>query len=341
MPQTTLSRIAQLSARPLPGLVWAMRADASGHASDVPAGSPIEADAEGWHWLHFGLADNRTQALLQQLQVKSIADFIKAGEEIQQFHIEDGVLYGTIADLQRDIDGSQDDTGFMHFIMMENLLITLRRTSLNGAGLARQFLQRGVRTPTVADLLETIIEQIIEGYDRRLEIIGDEVDVLEDRIIAGIVTNARARLGASRRSIVRMHRQVVGLRTVLQRLSRDPGRTAAVPALSGLCARILHNSEQLDHELTVLRERTRLLQEEVAALLAEETNKHLRVLSILTIFFMPPTFIGGLFGMNLKGIPFSDSPYGFLSAFLLSVAATIIVAWLLRKTGILGRRGFF
>ena len=104
-----------------------------------------------------------------------------------------------------------------------------------------------------------------------------------------------------------------------------------------MATRICQQTDQLDHEIVTLRERTRLLQEEVGGMLAEETNRHLRVLSVLTILFMPPTFIGGLFGMNLKGMMFADSGHGFLAACLLAVASSVVVALILRRSGIMRR----
>ena len=85
--------------------------------------------------------------------------------------------------------------------------------------------------------------------------------------------------------------------------------------------------DELDHEVIELRDRARLLQEELGARVAEQTNRHLRLLAVLTAVFLPPTLIAGLFGMNLAGAPFSSSPAGFwLSVVItaLSSAATLL-----------------
>lgn len=335
---TTLARIAEYSAKqPLPGLVWAMRASADGTVTEVPNGAAIEAISQGWYWLHFGLADQRTHALFKALPVRPAANLIEAGEDLQQIQFEGPVAYGTIADLQRGLDGTRDHSGFLHFIAAENVLITARRSFLHGPGAVRQALQNGPRIPTVEGLLEAIMLEIVDGFDNRVELIADDVNRLEDRIIAGIVGEGRASLGASRRTVVLIHRHLTGLRTMLQRLNRENAASRASPGMLALASRVYQHSEQLEHDITNLRERTRLLQEEMAAMLAEETNKHLRVLSILTILFMPPTFIGGLFGMNLKDIPFSESVHGFWAACALAAALTAFVGWLLAKSGILGR----
>lgn len=337
MPKT-LARFIELSkAMPLPGLIWAVRGDHSGAATQLDAGARIEPIEGGWYWLHFGLSDQRTHALLETLPVKEASALVRAGEDVQQIQVKDDVTFGTVADLQRGLDGAQDDSSFLHFIVCDRILVTARRNSLHGPGATLTALQRGLKVPSVEALLEHILLQIIEGFDKRIEMTTDEVDTLEDRIIAGIVKDARPRLGSARRTVVRIHRHLSGLRTMLQRLGRNHTTTAGIAALS---THVCQNSEQLEHEILGLRERTRLLQEEVAAMLAEETNKHLRVLSILTILFIPPTFIGGLFGMNLKGMLFADMEHGFLAACVLAAASTALVVWILKRSGILGQRDY-
>ena len=88
-----------------------------------------------------------------------------------------------------------------------------------------------------------------------------------------------------------------------------------------------------------MAERARLLQEEVAAHLAEESNRQLYVLSILSALFLPPTFITGLFGMNVKGLPFADDPRGYLFVVGLSLLSAGATYGIIRTIGIRPPRG--
>lgn len=324
---------------PLPGLVWAFRSDGSGKACELTAGQPIANTGEGWHWLHFNLADQQTNGLLEALPglPRQAAMLLKEREEIPQIHSESGITYGVIADLQRAIGSTNDDIGLLYFVMSERILVTGRRTHLNAPGAMRVHLSQGQQVQTVEDLLAAIIEQVVDGIDVYLERIAREVDGLEDRIISGSTGDARARLARYRRTTVRLRRQISELRLLFQRLERDSKRLAFPPALVALAVQLFHDSEQLDRDIIALSDRTRLLQEEVVTLLTEETNKHLRVLSVLTILFLPPTFIAGLFGMNLKGMLFEGHDLGFWSATVLAVASSAVVLWLLRRAGVTAR----
>ena len=57
--------------------------------------------------------------------------------------------------------------------------------------------------------------------------------------------------------------------------------------------------------------RAQILHDELANSLSEKLNKSMYKLSLITVIFMPLTFITGLFGMNVGGIPGSDSPAAF------------------------------
>ena len=52
----------------------------------------------------------------------------------------------------------------------------------------------------------------------------------------------------------------------------------------------------------------------MAAQIANNTNRSLSLLTGVTTLLLPPTFITGLFGMNVKRLPFTDDEFGFIYA---------------------------
>jgi len=104
-------------------------------------------------------------------------------------------------------------------------------------------------------------------------------------------------------------------------------------ALRAAAAPLGQRLDELDHDVIELRDRARLLQEELGARIAEQTNRNLRLLSIVTALFLPPTLIAGLFGMNVDGIPFIGSPAGFWWAAGLTLASSGLTLLGLRLLG--------
>ncbi len=83
-----------------------------------------------------------------------------------------------------------------------------------------------------------------------------------------------------------------------------------------------------------MRDRALLLQEEVSGKLAEESARSLKLLSVLTALLLPPTLVTGVFGMNVKGLPFTEETTGFLWAMAIIVCSSGLAYWLLRRVGI-------
>ena len=72
----------------------------------------------------------------------------------------------------------------------------------------------------------------------------------------------------------------------------------------------------------------KLIQEELAALIDEQTNRSLFVLTVVTVLALPFNVVAGLFGMNVGGIPFADHRAGFWTIVTLVSCVTGAGAWL-------------
>ena len=99
-------------------------------------------------------------------------------------------------------------------------------------------------------------------------------------------------------------------------------------------ARLRHAIERLEaltHDLELIQDRARLLQDELASRVGEATSRNLYVLSIVTVIFLPLTLITGIFGMNLGGMPGVGTSDGFWWGMGLMVATTIVTLIVLRR----------
>jgi zinc transporter len=70
---------------------------------------------------------------------------------------------------------------------------------------------------------------------------------------------------------------------------------------------------------------------------AEQTNRNLQVLAIVTTIFLPATLVSGIFGMNVMGLPLTQNPHGFFWSMVILIAASALVLWFLKRSGILDR----
>lgn len=322
----------------LPGLVWAFRIHADGVAEELPPDKPIDDRHDGWLWLHFNLADARVPPLLRSLPFlpANAAAMLTAADAHQHLHGDEDCVYGVFADMLRDLGGMTHEVGFLRFAMTERYLVSARRGALTAVEAARQTLRGGYRVASAPALLRTIVEHIVESVDHFTDELFAELDSIEEAVVGTRLVDERRRLAQLRRTAVRLHRQLAAMRTLFHRLERSPSE-ATCDALRLDTHLLVQRLDGLDHEIVALRDRAHLLQEEIAAKLAEETNRNLRMLSFVTMLLMPATLVAGIFGMNMEDLPLVRTDGGFAIAILLAVGASAVAWWLLRRLGVVNR----
>ncbi len=323
-------------AETLPGLVAAFRFAADGSAQELTVDKPIEKEADGWLWLHFNLTDARACRFLRADPTFPTAarDLLIASDEHQQLNASSDCLYGVLPDLVCELDSITEEIGFLHFAMTERLIVSGRRRALSAVQVMRSALRNGLKVATPTALLETIISSMIDSMDRFSDDIAGKLDRIEERILADDMSEGRQMLGRIRRTTVRLHRQLVILRSLIQRLELDLCQKLSLRIAT---ATLRQRLDWLDTEIVSLRDRAHLLQEEVTVKTAEQTNRNLHVLAVVTTLFMPASLIAGILGMNVGGLPFVQSADGFLWAMGILVASSVVVLWLLKRSGIIRR----
>ena len=319
----------------VPALVWAFRIHEDGSAQSLPVDQPIDNRREGWLWLHLNLADARAIQWLREtdLPAGGLATLI-ARDKRQQLHTSETCTYGVFSDLARQIEGSTDQLTQLRFLMTERLLISGRHQAVNSVESARQVLERGERRlPHVAALLELIVEHVADGIDHLTDDLAEELDEIESDLTLDISAQQRQRIGRVRRTSVKVHRQLAGLRALFNRLEHV-GPEELRPPLRIATGKLALYLDSLDRDIVEIRDRAQGLQEEVTFAVAEETNRHLHFLSIVTALFLPATLVTGVFGMNVKGLPLLETSGGFIWAVALMVGSVVGVYALLRWMGV-------
>jgi zinc transporter len=136
------------------------------------------------------------------------------------------------------------------------------------------------------------------------------VNAVEDGLLANRVGSSRAKLGGLRRVLVRLQRLLAPEPAALFRLLSRPPAWLSEQDVQDLRQAAEEFSAAVA-DSAALVERVKILQEELAALLNERTNRTLFVLTVVTVLALPFNVIAGLFGMNVGGVPFADSSEGF------------------------------
>ena len=68
------------------------------------------------------------------------------------------------------------------------------------------------------------------------------------------------------------------------------------------------------------------------ALSDQKNNEAMKVLSVISLYFLPITFLAGFYGMNFKYMPELDSPYGYFGIIAVMILTVVgIYIYIKRK----------
>lgn len=328
----------------LPGLLWAIEFDAQGHGRLLPADEeppdPTRVTS-GFVWFHFNLVDARVAGIVEtgMLGPHHLVAAAFANDRHQRVEIEGDHVAGVVSNLahKQDPNASSNMDGRLHFALSPRLVATGRFRLLEGPDRTRHAIYAGRILPGPFDLLEALMEPFIEEASKTSTRLGDSLDPIEDRLLDAQVGDDRRALVAIRRDAVRLHRQMLGLRAVFRRLDEHTQAEGAPRVHAAPVARLAQRIDSLDRDMVVAAERARIMQEEHAGLMFEQTNRQLHQLSVLTALFLPPALVTSFFSINPDLLPLSESVSVSVLAATIAALSALGAYLVLRRLGV-GRR---
>lgn len=330
-----LPLVAEPDIAQAPGLVFAYRGGPGVRSEKLhPAALPNAiASHEGWVWVHVDLIDKRVNGWVSTIcALPDGARFILDGHDSSlALGAQDGFIHGVVADVLGGLERQSSNLGRLHFAVSGRLLVTGRRHSLAAVEETRRALEAGAAPDDALALFGMIVLAFCRNTTQQLVEASAELDHVEDRLVADRLSDERQQLKAIRRLAVSLHRPVSTLVSLF-----DDEECAGWPlpkASLDMLARLATRLSRLDREIMTLNDRARLLQEEVASEIADDSNRSLRALAVMSALLLPGTLVAGVFGMNIEELPLAHTPHGLLAVLGLGAAATVLFYWLLRRAG--------
>jgi len=218
-----------------------------------------------------------------------------------------------------------------HFALLPNRLVTGRREAAGALRAALTAAEAGHAMRSPSELIASALGHFAQDVRRRVAELSSKLDELEDQLLdaqsgADLSTLGPA-LGTVRRAAGRLRRPLAPVARLLEDDLDD------LPAWIEQCAAhdaALRQTLAAVDDLNALQERARVLQDELAARQAEETNRRLYIVSIVTTLIMPATLVTGFFGMNTGGMYLNEWPLGTHLALGVCFVA-LVITWLLLR----------
>ena len=287
-----------------------------------------EADSyqgPGFVWVHL---EGRDEADLARIKSHKDIPDVAAGALIATETRPrcDPIENGAIVNLRGVGDCDPNDSDCLVSIrlwVIARKVISLSRRTMGATAVVMAKMEAG-KIHDSGDLVAAFAWSISVQLDPEVYRLGDKLDQAESGF-------EEARLHRLRREITAVRSEAIGYRRFIAP-NRDALRTLTEQEFDWLEQDDkLHIMEAADRfarmaeELEAVRERAALLHEQITDLRAEQVDHRALYISIVAFIFLPLTFITGLLGMNVEGIPYAQHPHAFwgVVAFCVLVGAGV------------------
>jgi len=208
--------------------------------------------------------------------------------------------------------------------------ITCRRRKVFSVLDVRDSLLAGHGPASPGEFIVQLAHFLMLRIESAIDKLEQHIDRLEELLGEGDLEDVRSSLSSQRRHAAALRRHLSPQREALERLARSGSEILATAEVFDLREEGEHLTRHIE-DLDLARETALVLQEELLNRVAQEQNARMYLLSVVAAIFLPLTFVTGLLGMNVAGLPGTANPNGFLfSAIvmaLLGVALVVLFRW--------------
>ena len=309
---------------------FALLLDGKGGATEL---SSAEADAwsenDGVLWVDCDQNKKKGREWLarESNASKNVIDILLAGETRPRAINEDDGVVVILRGINMNPGAVPDDMVAVRIWLEKNRIITSHRRKMLSVADVRETLSQGKGPRSVGDFLITLTSCLSGRIGAAIDNIEQMVEAVESEIEAGDIGKLRTTLGIVRRQGAAIRRYVAPQRDALERLVRSHGDILSDKETYELREESDRLTRQVE-DLDLAREHALVTQEELMNRVAQEQNSRMYLLSVVAAIFLPMTFITGLFGMNVAGLPGTDNPYGFIySAIIMLISGVALIAY--------------
>ena len=286
----------------------------------------LELKNDGLAWVHLDSTNPETAIWLKKevsYLDQIIFDALLATETRPRLvEFDEGSLI-ILRGVNLNNDDRPEDMASIRLWVDNRRIISIQARSVKAIYNIENEIKNGKRVKTAGEFLTLLCRELSECLEPFLEDLADFTDEIEGKILDAHGADLRVDTIKIRKQAIMFKRHIAPQRDVLDQLV-----LCNQGWLSDLDRRHFH--EGFNHltryveDLDEIRERSQIVHDELTNSVTERVNKNMYVLSVIASVFLPLTFVTGLFGMNVGGIPGNL----YSHAFYIVTGSIILVACL-------------
>ncbi len=174
-----------------------------------------------------------------------------------------------------------------------------------------------------------VTDGVVDTYLPVLDRFSDVIDELEDQVLDRPTPEELARIFETKRNLIMLRRVLVNTRdlaTHLQRTESELIHRDLWPFLRDVYDHVARNLDLVEMQRDLLTGTLDIYLSSVA----NRTNQVMKVLTVLGTIALPALVISSIYGMNMKGLPWIDSPHASAIVGGVMLATTLALLGILR-----------
>ncbi|BBG58704.1 MULTISPECIES: zinc transporter ZntB [Providencia] len=304
----------------------------NGKGGFLPIDVNATATQQSPFWFHYDYKNKESFNWIQQSDLFS--DQVKSAltgksSRLRMVRVGDGVLL-TLQTLNNTVGQRPEQLVAFRIFMNSRMIVSTRHRKVKSLDSVIEDLHDGVGAQSTGDWLADVTDAITDEISDFTDLLHERLIEMEDDILRGEIPE-RGELGLLRKQIIVIRRYMAPQRDMFSRLTAEKFlwlEDADRRRLQEIADRLGRCIEDLDGFIA----RTAIMSDEITNMMTEMMNRRIYTMSLMAMIFLPTTFLTGLFGVNLGGIPGGEFRFAF-SAFCVLLACLIAtVFWWLKRS---------
>lgn len=298
---------------------------------------PQKFDPELKHWINiYGVHDINV--------VKTYCDLIGVHHLFQEdimnvfqrpkVEEEENYIFTAIKGFDWKAQANELEDEQLSIILSKNMVITFQEKSGDHFDTLRDRLMTDgsiIRERNIDYLFYRLLDITVDIYFDLLENMGNHLESTEEMILQQPQNGILSQIQSNKKDIMQMRKMIYPMRDMVARLIASD-HPLIEPKTKKYLRDVQDHTIQIMETLETYRDINYGLKDLYLNAMSHEMNRIMKILTIISTFFIPLTFIVGVYGMNFKFMPELHWPYGYYMIW--GIMITIVIGlsiWFKRK----------
>jgi len=311
--------------------------DKMGKGTELPHEGLMDKHVdEGYIWIHMhGPAEATKKWLTDDRTVDSVATRVLLSSDARPRTIahENNILIN-LRGVNLNPGSKPEDMIGIRFFVEKDRIISVERRPLRATNDIAQKIKKQKTSITPGGFLASFALTLVDRMNPTIVALNERIDELEEKVDGDEVdtTSYRETLSTLRREAIMLRRYLAP--------QRDALNTLALQNVDWITdddrLRVRDSADQatrITEELEAIRERCAIVKDQLVDQRAEQMNRNMMLLSIVAAIFLPLGLISGMMGINVGGMPWTETNMGFwyVTAIVVIVGAIQLLVFKILK----------